>query len=592
MLVGVDAGGTFTDFVVFDGRTVRTHKVLSSRRDPAGAMAGGLAELGLPRATIVHGTTIATNAFLERKGAKVALLTTRGFEDLIEIGRQTRGALFDLEWEKPSPLVARSMRFGIDERIGADGRVVRPLRMGRLRLRGAEAVAICFLHSYANAAHEERAAKALRGRPLSVSSRLVPEYREYERLATTVLNAYVSPIMRRYLEALAPRVAGELRIMSSGGGRMSVRHAAERPVHTLLSGPAGGAVAVEALCRHLGVEKAIGLDMGGTSTDVSLYDRGVSITKEGTLGGFPIRVPILEIHTVGAGGGSIARVDAAGALRVGPESAGAEPGPACYGRGGRLPTVTDANVALGRIAPDLFFGGRMKLDVATAKRALGSIDAEAVVEVANASMERAMRVVSVERGHDPEECRLIPFGGAGPLHACALAERLSLKGAIVPRWPGLFSALGMVLADEVEERSMSALGGDPRRAFAKLGAGDRFVDARYRGQSYELRIPWGADFHAAHRRRYGYARDEEVEVVNAIVRRVRRTRKPGWEKLARGTGKPRPLRRGCYDRNSLRAGDRVDGPAVIMEDNATTFVERGWNGRVDAYGNLWLETRG
>ncbi|MBI2931922.1 MAG: hydantoinase/oxoprolinase family protein [Planctomycetes bacterium] len=594
MTVGIDAGGTFTDFVVFDGRTLRTHKVLSSRRDPAGAVAAGIAQLELPEdATLVHGTTIATNAFLERRGARVALVTTRGFEDLIEIGRQTRGALFDLEWEKPAPLVPRARRFGVDERIGPDGRVVRALDARALKRlpHDVDAIAICFLHSYRNPAHEERAARALKGRRLSVSSRIVPEYREYERLATTVLNAYVAPIMEEYLDGLPRRVC----IMGSAGGQMSARDAAERPVHTLLSGPAGGAVALDALCRELGVERAIGLDMGGTSTDVSLFDGGVGVTKEGTLGGFPIRVPILEIHAVGAGGGSIARVDTAGALRVGPESAGAEPGPACYGRGGARPTVTDANVALGRIAPDLFFGGRLRLDVSAARRALGAIPAEAVVEVANAGMERAMRVVSVERGHDPEDFWLVAFGGAGPLHACDLAARMNLKGAIIPRWPGLFSALGMVLADQVIERSQSVLGVDVESAFRRLERGlpgrlDRFVDARYEGQSYELRVPWPmGDFHAAHRRRYGYARPEApIEIVNAIVRSVVRTRKPAFERLARGTGRPRPVRRGCYERTRLRAGDRIDGPTIVMEDNATTYVARGWRARVDAVGSLWL----
>ncbi len=570
MIVGIDAGGTFTDFIVYDGKSIRTHKVFSSRRDPAGAIAAGLAELKLSRATLIHGSTIATNAFLERKGARVALLTTRGFEDLIEIGRQTRGKLFDLEWEKPAPLVPRSLRFGIDERLDAEGRIVRPLRARLPKLR-ADAVAICFLHSYRDARHEERVARMVKRLPLSVSNRLVPEYREYERLATTVLNAYVQPITSHYLQSL--RLKGDLRIMSSAGGQMSAREAARRPVHMLLSGPAGGAVAMEAVCRSAGISKAIGIDMGGTSTDVSLYDDGVAVTKEGTLGGYPIRVPILDIHTVGAGGGSIARVDAGGALRVGPESAGSEPGPACYGRGGKRPTVTDANVVLGRIKPELFFGGRLKLDVDAARSALGRIPPEAVIEVANASMERALRVVSIERGHDPEEFWLVAFGGAGPLHACDLAERMGMRGAIVPPWPGLFSALGMVLADEVTEVSRSALDRDVREVFAELGPGHRYVDARYVGQSYELRIPYGGHFHDAHRRRYGYARDTEVEIVNAIVRRVVKTRKPRFGAMTRG---------------QLRAGGSLRGPAIIMEDNATTYVAKGWRATLDRKGVIWL----
>src|SRR5688572_26578871 len=373
-LVGIDVGGTFTDFILWDGRAVRTHKVPSTPRNPAEAVETGLRDLGLDGDTaIVHGCTLATNAFLQRKGARVALLTTRGFEDLLEIGRQNRGRLYDLEWSPPEPLVPRSRRIGVDERIGADGRVVRPLKRNRIDLGGAEVVAICLLHSYANPRHERLAARGLRV-PVTLSSDLAPEYREYERLATTVLNAYVMPVMDRYLRDLSRRVRSrELKIMVSNGGQVAPSVAAREPVRTLLSGPAGGAVAVSHLCRQLGLPRAIAFDMGGTSTDVCVYDGGIDLTREGTIGGFPLRVPILDLHTAGAGGGSIARFDAGGALRVGPESAGAEPGPACYGRGGREPTVTDAHVVLGRIHPGLFFGGRMPLGVDAARRAVGRI---------------------------------------------------------------------------------------------------------------------------------------------------------------------------------------------------------------------------
>ncbi|HZL71366.1 MAG TPA: hydantoinase/oxoprolinase family protein, partial [Planctomycetota bacterium] len=325
-LVGIDVGGTFTDFILWDGRDVRTHKVPSSPRDPAKAVERGLREL-LPDgpASIVHGCTLATNAFLQRRGARVALLTTKGFEDLLEIGRQNRGRLYDFDWTPPEPLVPRSRRIGVEERIGPDGRVLIPLKRAARTLNGADAVAICFLHSYANPSHERLAARGIR-KPLTLSSDLAPEYREYERLATTVLNAYVMPVMDRYLRDLSRRTRGrDLRIMVSNGGQTTPAVAAREPVRTLLSGPAGGAVAVSHLCRRLAIARAIAFDMGGTSTDVSVYEDGIDLTREGSIGGFPIRVPILDMHTAGAGGGSIARFDAGGALRVGPESAGADP---------------------------------------------------------------------------------------------------------------------------------------------------------------------------------------------------------------------------------------------------------------------------
>ncbi len=587
IVIGVDAGGTFTDFIAFDGRSVRTHKLFSSKRDPAGALRQGLRELGLS-GTIIHGTTIATNAFLERRGAKVALVTTKGFEELIDIGRQTRSRLYALDWEKPAPLVSK--RIGVDERVGPRGEVIRPMK--RMPVVKAESVAVCFLHSYANPRHEAKAARELRRRGLevSVSSELVPEYREYERFATTVLNAYVGPVMKRYLGKLDK----DVRIMSSAGGQMSSSDAAKRPVHTLLSGPAGGAIATEAVCKASGVKKAIAIDIGGTSADVSLYDGALRVTKEGTLGGFPLRVPILEIHTVGAGGGSIARIDAGGALRVGPESAGAEPGPACYGRGGTQPTVTDANVVLGRIDPGLFFGGKLKLDVKAAARALSTLGsprqvAAAVLDVVDANMERALRTVSVERGYDPEEFTLIPFGGAGPLHACSLAERLKIGSILVPRWPGLFSALGMVLADEVHEQSRTVLGRDVKQAFREMkmpGKLEYFVDARYRGQSYEIRTPYGGDFHALHKQRYGFSReDENPEIVNAIVRSTISRRKPTFERVPRG---PSIGVRSVYRRHQMGAGSKVKGPCLVMEDNATTYIAAGWRCTVDAIGNLRL----
>ncbi|MBI4564413.1 MAG: hydantoinase/oxoprolinase family protein [Planctomycetes bacterium] len=605
-IVGIDVGGTFTDFIVFDGQTVRTHKVLSSRMDPSAAVAQGLSELGLDgTAAIVHGSTLATNAYLERRGARIALLTTKGFEDLLEIGRQARGKLYDLEWQKPEPLVPRSRRIGVDERVAADGTIVRPLRMPRRKLSGIEAVAICFLHSYLRPEHERQVASAIR-LPVAVSSDLLPEYREYERLTTTVLNAYVMPVMARYLDDLRRRIGGRtLRIMVSSGGQMSVEDAARAPVHTILSGPAGGACAVGHLCRTLRLPRAIAFDMGGTSTDVALYDGDISVTKESSIGELPVRIPMLEIHTVGAGGGSIARIDRGGALRVGPESAGADPGPACYGRGGTEPTVTDADVVLGRIHPELFFGGKMRLDTDAARdsvkrlaRRLGrglEATAAAILDVAGSNLERAVRYVSVERGHDPERFALIAFGGAGPLHACDLAERLSIRRIVVPRWPGLWSALGMALADEVMEKSRSVLCLlDERqrieRAFRSLNLrGARFVDARYTGQSYEIRTPWGDDtkreFERRHQQRYGYVRSAAVEIVNVVIRRTIPVAKPAFERLPSG-GRLWPA--GVLSRARLKAGDRLAGPSTVMEDNATTWIQRGWRGLVDETGNLHL----
>lgn len=588
-LVGIDTGGTFTDFVLFDGLSIRTHKVLSTPEDPSRAVLQGLRDLGALDAEIVHGSTVATNAFLERKGARLSLVTTKGFEDLLEIGRQERGALYDLMWERPEPLVPRSRRFGVRERIDSRGRVILPLDLAAVKKVRGEHVAVCFLHSYANPKHEQEAGEILKGATLSCD--ILPEYREYERLSTTVLNAYVAPVVDRYVKRLE-RALGHFRIMASDGGAVTAESARRRAAQTLLSGPAGGVIAA----RSAWPGKVISFDMGGTSTDVCLIDGAPKVTKEGMIGGLPLRVPHFEIHTVGAGGGSIARIDEGGALRVGPESAGATPGPICYGRGGVLPTVTDANLALGRIDPARFLGGRMKLVPVQLRRSF----AHGVIDVVNANMERALRRVSVERGHDPADFWLVAFGGAGPLHACALAGRLGMKGVVVPPWPGLLSALGMAKADMTVEKSRTVLGRKPdfsgleREASRELrGTVERFAECRYRGQSYELRIPWtggrrsvsGAlveKFHEAHRQRYGFARNAPVEVVNLVVRVTAARRKPEVRPIPRGGAEFT----GLVDRAELRAGDRVRGPAVVSEDNATCWIERGWTGRVDAFGNI------
>lgn len=585
-VVGIDTGGTFTDFILFDGRRIRTHKVLSTPDDPSRAVIEGLRELGALRAEVIHGSTVATNAFLERKGARLTLVTTRGFEDILEIGRQERGSLYDLRWERPEPLVPRSRRIGVRERIDAAGRVIVPLDRASLRRIQGEHVAVCFLHSYANPAHEREAGRILKH--ASLSSDILPEYREYERFSTTVLNAYVAPVVERYIARLE-RALGRLRLLASDGGAITARSACRRAAQTLLSGPAGGVIAAQSL----GLGRVISLDMGGTSTDVCLIDGTAKVTKEGSIGGLPLRVPHFEIHTVGAGGGSIARMDEAGALRVGPESAGSTPGPISYGRGGTRPTVTDANLVLGRIDAGGILGGRMRLIRPELSREL----AAGIIEVANANMERALRRVSVERGHDPADFWLVAFGGAGPLHACELADRLGMKGVVVPRWPGLFSALGMVLADMTVEKSRTVLGRPvpwrelEREARRELGGRvERFVEARYRGQSHEIRIPEGADFHEAHRKLYGFARSEPVEVVNAVVRVTVMQPKPRRELLPRArhprTVRPRRSGMASVPRQELRAGDGVVGPAVLSEETATTWIPRGWKGRVDEYGNI------
>lgn len=464
------------------------------------------------------------------------------------------------------------------ERIDARGRVLVPLDRAALKRIRAADVAVCFLHAYANPKHEREAGRLLGGATLS--SEVLPEYREYERLSTTVLNAYVGPAVSRYVGRLR-RAIPSLRILASDGGAITPESAGRRAAQTLLSGPAGGVIAAQSL----GLGKVIAFDMGGTSTDVCLIDGAAKVTKEGAIGGMPLRVPHFDIHTVGAGGGSIARTDEGGALRVGPESAGASPGPMCYGRGGTRPTVTDANLALGRIDPARFLGGRMRLVPVRLSRTF----AQGVLEVANANMERALRRVSVERGHDPAEFWLVAFGGAGPLHACELAGRLGMKGVVVPRWPGLFSALGMVLADMTVEKSRTVLGGEipwrdlERQALRELkGRVERFVEARYKGQSHEIRIPEGSDFHEAHRRLYGFVRRDPVEIVNAGVRVTSTRPKPRLKAEGRG-GKTWS---GSVDRASLRPGDRVRGPAVISEDNATCWVERGWTARVDKNANI------
>jgi N-methylhydantoinase A len=630
--------------VAVAGGRLRVVKVRSTPADPARAVCEGLRRLGADDATILHyGSTVATNALLERKGARVVLLTTAGFEDVLAIGRQTRPALYALEPELPEPLVPAARRIGVPERVLADGRVERPLSPATakrladvVRRAGADAVAICLLHSYANPVHEERLRRALAplGLHVTPSHRLLREYREYERTATTVVNAYVGPLMARHLETLGRSVPGGLRVMQSSGGLIGMTTATAEPVRTVLSGPAGGVVGAATRARRAGIARLVTLDMGGTSTDVSVVDGPLAARTETVAGGLPVRIPTIDIHTVGAGGGSLARIDAGGALRVGPESAGADPGPACYGRGER-PTVTDANLLLGRLVETEFLGGAMTLDVERARRALaplarrlgGTVEqaAAGVVTVVTAAMERALRVITVERGLDPRVFTLVAFGGAGALHAADLARALGMRRVWVPPHPGLLSAWGMIAAelmrdvgqtlrrvepsDAVLRRGLAALTREARAALARDGVRDARCDAtldvRYAGQSYEIAVPfgrgWRAAFHRLHALRFGHADPQRaLEVVTLRVRARGGAGRPPADGPPRGAKPaPRLQRRVVFDgravrtpvfrREELPAGWTQRGPAIVCEYSATTVVPPGWRASVDRTGGLLLE---
>jgi N-methylhydantoinase A len=665
---GVDTGGTFTDFVFAQGGRARVFKLASTPADPSLAITEGLrraareAGASLSEIEVVHGTTVGTNALLERRGARVALVTTAGFEDVIEIGRQARPRLYDLDAEKPAPLVPRALRFGVAERVAASGEVLEPLdgaEIGRLveeiKRAQPESVAVSLLFSFVRPEHEKKIARALADAlrvPLSVSHEILPEYREFERTSTVAVNAYLQPVMGRYLGRLSRR-AKNLRVMQSSGGSVSARVAAVEPVRTILSGPAGGVVGAAEAARAAGFPDIVTFDMGGTSTDVALGANGeVRTTNESVVAGLPVAVPVLDIHTVGAGGGSIARVDAGGSLRVGPESAGADPGPAAYGRG-RLPTVTDANLALGRFGGAQLLGGDFPLDGRRALDALSDLArvltkaggrrvsaieaALGVVRVVNAGMERALRVVSVERGFDTRAFTLVSFGGAGGLHAVALAQALKIPRVLIPASPGALSAIGALQSDVVRDASRTVMldAGAPldrlERTFRELERAaraslrregfsparqrhERTVAARYLGQSFELEIKFkeasrvAAAFHRAHLARYGYAREPSaVEIVSArvrsrgIVEKVRRAR-PAARSLSRAPFSPqgfaqvhfaaRPSRAAIYAREELAAGARLRTPCVVTEYSSTTLVPAEAAARVDTLGNLIVELDG
>ena len=677
--IGVDTGGTFTDFVFEANGQRQIFKLPSTPSDPSVAITSGLRRIldltGARNFEVVHGTTVGTNALLQRRGACTALITTKGFEDVLAIGRQARPELYNLDAIKPSPLVPNSLRFGLRERVAASGEVLEDLDENQLqeivaglKAAGVESVAVSLLFSFANPQHEQAVANALAtlGVPLSISHEILPEYREYERTSTVTINAYLQPLMGSYLERLSnslkaqdpnhktngpkPKIKDRrpiLRVMQSSGGSISAVAAANEPVRTILSGPAGGIVGALRVARNAGFPNIISFDMGGTSTDVALCERdGLRTTNEALVAGLPVAVSVLDIHTVGAGGGSIAKVDEGGSLRVGPESAGADPGPACYGRS-MLPTVTDAHVVLGHFAGGGLLGDEFALDETRATTAMAELAktmsrvagrkieatsaAEGVIAVVNSNMERALRRISVERGHDPREFNLVPFGGAGGLHAVALARALGVPRVIVPSSPGALSAIGVVAANVVTDHSRTVMLQYQRGVEAKLASlfrelersaraklseegfassrqrHERSVAMRYQGQSFELEInaasgDLAANFHRAHETRYGYSQKENaIEIVSVRLRssglveqRREKTRKAVSRpaKAARSTyvyfeGKRSRVQ--VYERGRLSAGMKLRAPCIVKEYSATTLIPTGVQARVDGSGNMIIE---
>jgi N-methylhydantoinase A len=575
-ILGVDVGGTFTDAVVLtDENELRTAKIPTARRQEESVLAAAAAVGAGEVERFAHGTTVATNALLERKGARTAFVGTEGFEHLLHLRRQNRAELYRLCADHPAPLVPIERCFGVRERTGPDG-VIAPLELDSLPEFDAEAVAVCLLFSFRDLDHERAVAAELRrrlpGARVVASHEVSPEFREYERASTTAVDAYLGPVVAGYLEGLGDGAAAaglpEPLVMRSSGGVASLEEAAAHPAVALLSGPAAGTVGAALLARRAGFANAISFDMGGTSTDVSLIVGGrASLVTEREVGGLPLRLPAVDLHTVGAGGGSIVWLDSGGAIRVGPESAGADPGPACYDRGGTRPTVTDANLMLGRL-PDVLAGG-IELDTEAAAEAFDGIDPASALEVVNAEMLRALRVVSVERGHDPREFALVAFGGAGPLHACALADELEIGTVLVPAAAGVLSALGLVASDERRDRVVPYV--RPLAEVTDLPA-EGEADLRYAGQSFELTVqiqPRLAEaFHRAHEERYGYAdRARELELVAVRTAETR----PGPEF---DLPQAEPL--------------HVEGPTTVALEGATCFVAPGWVGDRDGDSTLVL----
>lgn len=651
MRLGIDVGGTFTDLVALSKGRLVTAKVPSTPRDQSEGVMNAIGASEVEAASVAalaHGMTVATNALLERRGARTALVTTEGFRDVLEIARQNRASLYDLAMDRPPPLVPRDLRFTVRERMGPEGEI-EPLdgdsleeTIEALREAGVEAVAVCLLFAFAHPAHEERVGEALRGAlpdiHVSLSSEVLPEFREYERFSTTAADAYLGPKLAAYLNNLADKAGGHgvpaPLIMQSSGGVVPIEDAAEDAAGCVLSGPAGGVVGAAHVGSLAGYEDLLTFDMGGTSTDVAPIVAGTAqTTTETVVAGVPIKLPMVDVHTVSAGGGSIAWADAGGALRVGPHSAGAEPGPAGYDKGGEEPAVTDANLFLGYLKDGAELGGEVVLKRDLSEKALISLgeklglDAEetalGIVRVANAEMVRALRVISVERGLDPREFALLAFGGAGGMHACALAEELGMETVIMPRAGGVLSALGLAISDlrrdyvrpylvpldALDEGEFEERYGEMENAAAKdldEPGHTRRADLRYRGQSFELTVEAGAPeelgerFHAAHEGRYGYRmEDEPVELVNLrLVATVPVERPPLDEPEASGEAQAEHREANfdggwrevpVFDREEMGRGSEVEGPAIVEFKESTCVVRPGWSGTVDGVGNLVLE---
>jgi N-methylhydantoinase A len=653
IIIGVDTGGTFTDFIYKTDAGWGVYKHLSTPKNPAEAVLKGINHIaGNNEFQVTHGSTVATNAILERKGAVTALITNKGFEDVIAIGRQNRSELYNLSYKANEPLIPEKYRFGIICRVDSEGNKVVDFDMvsaeklvESIKDSEIESIAICFLFSFLNSDDEKTMKELLEKTniPVSMSHEILSEFREYERLSTTVINAYVSPKMKKYINNIIENIGdNKLRIMQSNGGSISAETAMNESVRTILSGPAGGAVGAFEIAKLSGFDKVITFDMGGTSTDVALIDGKLPLTLESTIANFPVKVPMIDIHTVGAGGGSIAKIDAGNSLTVGPESAGADPGPICYGKGKEI-TVTDANLFLGRLISERFLGGQMKLDFDNLssffEKMASQIDltptalAEGIISVANTAMERAIRVISVERGYDPREFILFSFGGAGGLHAVSLARLLNIPKVFIPKDPGILSAVGMLMADIIKDYSHTIMKTENEIDCAKLNNYfeplinqafkdlnlegidneniilEYYLDMRYKGQSYEIIVPiqiddpnYSDNFHIMHEKTYGYSnKDKIVEIVNIRLRARGLPEKPILEELEFAGDIPdksvftdkkdvifdnKKYQTDIVDRNGLKYGNKISGPAIITEYTSTIVLPPNSELKIDKFGNM------
>ncbi len=657
--IGVDTGGTFTDFVIALDGVLEVQKIPSTPDDPSRAILYGIQKYleTCPNPFIIHGTTVATNTLLERKGKRIALITTKGFEDVLFIGRQVRKDLYSLKGEDRFPLLPRSLCFGLEERTTAAGKVEKKISshefqtiLNAIKAKHVKAVAVSLINSYANPLNEKFIRQKLEAENIqySLSSDILPEHREYERTVVAAVNAYLMPVISQYLKILEHKLqTPNLRIMQSNEGYISPEIAKAEPIRTALSGPAGGVVGAFHLGKSIGLNRMISFDMGGTSSDVCLIDGDIQRTNESKIGDFPVRLPIIDIHTVGAGGGSIAYVDSGGSLRVGPESAGADPGPACYGKG-NLPTVTDANLVLGRLVPEFFLGGKMRIYPERSHRVLKNLatkidrtpleTASGIIQIANANMEKATRVISIERGFDPRDFALISFGGAGGMHAIDIASNLNIATIIVPKNAGVLSALGLLMADSIKDYSRSILKTAEHTTkkeiekhlyeLQKKSIQDMkkegfkqediqispFLDLRYLGQSYEITLPYRlkqadhisfiSDFQKAHQRLYSYHHPERpIEIVNIRLKAIGVTKKIKLKE--RQIRQETPLKQALlkkqalyysgkkfqasvYIREFLEPGNRISGPALIVDQESTTFLPPLYSLKVDGLLNLIL----